>query len=159
MLAKIDTYFLADGTLAGGVALSGLRIQFQRVHDVFVPIGGPSRKYIPRNVTRTTIDFSVTRNHADIAAAEEFILDHNNSLPVTGEVMLLSSSGFVTASIPRGRLFSHRLNTEIGSTTMHAYHVEGGTFTVTVTPGGTGYITTEDGSILTTEDGDKITTE
>lgn len=160
MRAKIDTYQLADGTLAGGRSLSGLRIQFNRIHEIIMPIGGPIPVLFPRGVTRSTIDFNVTRVHASIAAAEQFILEHNDSLPPLGLVSLMSSGPFIsTATVLNGKLFSQLLNTEIGATTIHAYHIEGGTFDVTVTPGTPGYITTEDGSILTTEDGTKITTE
>jgi len=39
MLCTIGTYELADGTLAGGRSLTGLRLKMVRVFDIIVPIG------------------------------------------------------------------------------------------------------------------------
>lgn len=38
MLCLIDDYYLADGTLAGGRSLTGLRIEMQRIFDVVQPL-------------------------------------------------------------------------------------------------------------------------
>lgn len=38
MLCSIDDYFLADGTLAGGYSLTGLRLAMHRIFDVVSPI-------------------------------------------------------------------------------------------------------------------------
>src|SRR5258707_3064553 len=42
MLCSINDYFLADGTLAGGYSLTGLRLAMHRIFDVVVPIAAPS---------------------------------------------------------------------------------------------------------------------
>ena len=161
MQCKIDTYELTDGTLSGGFALGQLRIRFDRVHDSVIPLGETSPVYFFRGVHKSTIDFVVVRNHGTINAAEAFIIAHDDNVPSSGTVQLISSDGAVTATIQKALIFFQQLDSEIGSTTIHAYHIEGGEFApITVTPpSGGSDILTETGDYILTEDGQKIATE
>lgn len=158
MQCTIDTYAITDGTFSGGVALSDFRLRVDRIHDVVTPLGGASPVYFNRLVRKSTIDFVVARCHASAKAAEQFLFDHEFDLPSAGTVALLSEDGSITAYVWNARLFSHQLNTEIGSTTMHAYHIEGGPLSSTPPPP-PAFILTEGGDNILTESGDKIEME
>jgi len=109
---------------------------------------------IDRNVVLTTIDFQISRVHATISAAEEFIFDHDANIPSFGDVQFTASDGDFRFLI-HARLITHQLIRYIGKTTTHAYHIEGGQLSTHPAY----YILTESSDYILTEDGYKIETE
>ncbi len=162
MLCSIGSYFLADGTLANGFSLSGLRFRITRIFDVVIPIGEVSPVLYDRNKRRADISFNVQRVHASIKDAENYINVHEATVPRTGDIKLWVSVYGIVSSTPvalvvNGSLLSQELVKEIGSFTEHHYEITG-SLLFAPTPGET-FLVTEDGDFITTEDGDKILVE
>src|SRR5258707_4768259 len=113
MLCTIGDYSLADGTLAGGRALTGLRLRIQRIFDVVVALGEVSPVLYDRNKRKVDATFSVQRVQDSIHDAEEFCLIHEATVPRFGDIKLIvSTGGFVSASqalVINGELLSHEL--------------------------------------------------
>lgn len=161
MLCSINDYLLANGTLSGGYALTGFRLRIQRICDVVVELGAIDPVVMDRNKRRADISFNVRRVQSTIKGAEEYLLDHDATIPRTGDVKLIVSgfgfSGVGSALIINGALISHELVRQIGKFTEHSYQILGAPL-FAPTPG-TDHITTEDGDTITTEDGDKLILE
>ena len=162
MLCSINDYYLADGTISGGFALTGLRLRMQRYFDVVIPIAALDPVLLDRNKRRADISFTVQRVHATIKDAEIFCADHDATIPRTGDIKLISmpevfTSTTIIALIVNGALLSHELVKQIGKFTEHAYRIAGSPI-FAPTPGGD-HITTEDGDRITTETGDTLVVE
>ena len=126
VLASINDIPLADGTLSGGYALSEIRVNVQRIFDVVVELGEPNPVPFERSVRQTIFDFQVTRVHASISEAEEFIFDHDADIPSSGPVKFTATDGLGIRYLINARLITHQLIKYIGKTTTHSYHIEGG---------------------------------
>ncbi len=162
MLCSIGSYFLADGTLANGFSLSGLRFRITRIFDVVIPIGEVSPVLYDRNKRRADISFNVQRVHASIKDAENYINVHEATVPRTGDIKLYVSVYGITTSTPvalvvNGSLLSQELVREIGATTEHHYEITG-SLLFTVIPG-TDKLLLETGDFILLETGDKILLE
>ncbi len=162
MLCSIDEYFLADGTLAGGFALTNLRLKMQRIFDVVIPIGEISPVLFDRNKRRVEISFNVQRIHDSIKDAENYINIHEATVPRSGDIKLWAMPGVVASSaivalVVNGELISQELVREIGSFTEHAYQIVGSPI-FAPTPG-TDKLLLETGDFLLLETGDKILLE
>src|SRR5258708_38659940 len=158
MLITIGDYSLADGTLAGGRSLTGLRLQIQRIFDVVVALGEVSPVLYDRNKRKADITFNVQRVQDSITDAEDFCLIHEATVPRTGDIKLIVSdpgagSEAIIALIVNGALVSFELVSQIGSFTEHSYHIQGSPL-FTPTPG-EDFIATEDDFFILTETSDK----
>jgi hypothetical protein len=216
MLCSIDDYFLADGTLAGGYSLTGLRLAMHRIFDVVVPISAPkdhgilatgmayriviyqsgddftniggsnvtgnvfvatgttpadwtnlsvllalSPTLIDRNKRKVEITFNVQRVQTTITDAEDFCLIHEATIPRTGDIKLIPTTGMdlspaSNALVVNGDLLSHELVKQIGSFTEHSYHIVGSPI---FAPSPGEFIITEGGDFILTESSDKIIVE
>jgi hypothetical protein len=125
MLASIASFPLANGSLSGGFGLSDFRMRVVRVFDVVAPLGQADPVPIDRTVRKFDLTFTVKRMHSNIKASEQYIQDHEATVPQSGTVTLISNSG-ATWFLLNGVLISHELITEIGATTYHSYHIVGG---------------------------------
>lgn len=183
MLVSIGSYDFCNGTLAGGVAVSELRVKLDRVLDTAVPLSGelnhglltigrtyrillfeagddftnlgainvtgavfvaadttpadwshgsiliqdPAPVIFDRACRKGDVAFLVKRVHANLADAEAFILQLDNNVPDSGEIIFTTTGPSpATRTIPNGVLLDHSLVQHLGSTTFHQYHVAGG---------------------------------
>lgn len=162
MLCKINDFQLADGTISGGFALSGLRLRMQRVADMVIELGELNPTPLDRNKRKADISFTIDRIHATIGDAEAYILDHDSTVPRTGDVKLIVSVYGIVATTPyalivNGAVISHELAVQYGKFTRHNYHIMGAPL-FSVTPG-TDRILLETGDFILLETGDKILLE
>ncbi len=185
MLCSINDYLLADGTKAGGFALTNLRFRMQRIFDVVTPIqklqdhgllvagmvykivsyqsgddftniggtnvtgdvfaataGTPadwtnlsilqsqSPVLIDRQKRRLELSFNVQRVQPSIKDAENYINDHEETIPRTGDIKLLAMPSMagppgVVALVVNGSLLSQELVRQTGSFTEHSYQIVG----------------------------------
>jgi hypothetical protein len=154
MLASIAVFQFADGTLAGGVALSDFKMRVQRVYDVVIPLRQADPVPIDRILRKFDLTFTVKRCHASIKASEQYIQDHETTVPQTGDVNLFTTRG-TQYTLENGAVLSHELIQEIGSTTFHSYHVIGGPFGGGIAPPAFFILMETSGDILL-ESGGKI---
>ena len=70
MLVSIGTYDICDGTLAGGVAVSDLRLLADRLFEFVVPVSDFDSLTLDRVNTTCDITFTVKRTFASKSAAE-----------------------------------------------------------------------------------------
>lgn len=161
MLCSINDYFLADGTLDGGYALKNLRLRIQRIFDVVVELGALDPVLFDRGKRKVDITFSVQRVQDTIKDADIYILDHETTVPRTGDIKLIGTVGLlpsaVVALIVNGKLISNELVKQNGKETEHAYHITG-SLLFAPTPG-TDHLVTEGGDRITTETGDTLVVE
>jgi hypothetical protein len=156
MLASIGAYDFTGGSMVGDVALSDLRLHVDRGLEVVAPLDGLVPVLFDRRTHKIDITFTVRRCHASIKAAEQYIIDHENLIPQSGDVKLTSASGLVRYVL-NAVLLSHQLTQQVGSTTFHAYHIVGGPFYGT--PVEIAFILLETGDFILTETSDKILLE
>ncbi len=128
MLISIGEYDLCDGTFAGGVAASDLRLRFTRGIEVVQPLGEDDPVTFDRGTRRLDLSFTIHRNHASIKDAELFIGNHENAVPQTGAIKLTIGIFGINQFIISGFLVSIQLIQQIGSTTSHNYKIVGGVF-------------------------------
>ncbi len=77
----------------------------------------------------TALSVQVTRRHASVGAAMDFVLSHPAAaLALAGDVVVESPSGNKW-KLTAGKIEKHSLSKWIGTTTTHAYTLRGGTFT------------------------------
>ena len=127
MLVSIGAYDICDGTLAGGVAVSDLRLKSDRLFDWVVPIGDVDVLLLDRINSKTDVTFIVKRTHASKLLSEQFILQLDANLPTSGTVTFTTTGPSpATRVIPNGFILDHSLVGEYGATTFHQYHVVGG---------------------------------
>ena len=124
MLIAIGAYKLCNGTRAGGVGVTGLRFRVDRAIDIVAPIGAADPQTLDRNGRKVQMSFSITRTHESADAAEQFVIAHESEVPATGIVKL--TAGPIVRHIPNGKVTSHELSSQNGSTTIHAYTIVGG---------------------------------
>lgn len=187
MLCTIGSYQLTDGTISGGIAITGLRLRMQRFFDVvtlvpenldgpdllvvnqvyrilsyasgddFTNVGASSNAtgvvfiatgsiaadwthgsilnalgpaLLDRNKRRCDISFTVSRVHDTIKDAEDYIADHEFTVPRTGDVKLIASATGILPSTPvalivNGVVLSMALTRQIGKFTEHSYNITG----------------------------------
>lgn len=159
MLCSINNFLLADGTISGGVALSNLRLTITRYFDVVIPLGELDPVPLDRNKRRANVSFNVSRVHASIKDSETYILDHDTTVPRTGDAKLIVSVEGITTNIPyaliiNGALVSWELVSYIGSKTEHAYTITGAPL-FSVDPG-VDRMLLETGDFMLMETGDKM---
>ncbi len=126
MTCLIDAYDVASGDFVTDIALDNLRLSVRRVYDLVIPIGGDFPVPIRMKVTKSIVDFVVTRVHDSVNAAEAFALAHNSEIPTSGPIQLISSNGTTQRYLVNARVTMNRLKSEVGATTIHSYHIEGG---------------------------------
>ncbi len=127
MLVSIGSYSLCNGTPAGGVAVSDLRIRGDRLFEFVVPIGDIASTMIDRFNTTIDLLFTVKRTFNDVRTAEKFILQLDTLIPESGTINFTTTgpSGF-TRQIPNGYVVDHSLVMESGASAWHQYHIIGG---------------------------------
>ncbi len=162
MLCSIGSFFLADGTLANGFSLTGLRLRITRIFDVVIPIGEISPVLYDRNKRRADISFNVQRVHDSIKDAENYINVHEETVPRTGDIKLYVSVYGITSSTPialvvNGALLSQELVREIGAFSEHHYEITG-SLLFAPTPD-VDRMLLETGDFILLETGDKILLE
>jgi hypothetical protein len=123
MLVSIGAYNICDGTLSGGVAISGLSLGVARGFEVVRTLAALNPQTYDRVNRVTTASFHVYRTHASADAAEAFIMGLDASLPSTGTVTFTRPTGSV--SMPNGVVTSHQ-SSQQGSTTTTQYTITGG---------------------------------
>ncbi len=137
MLVSIGSYDLCDGTLSGGVAISALNVENRHVFDEVSPIdvlppATPADVISPvifdRTCATTNITFLVKRVHADLDAADQFILDLDGNIPegLENVVFTTTEPSPSTVTIPNGVVVEHSLQVQAGATTIHQYTILGG---------------------------------
>lgn len=127
MLVSIGTYDICDGTLAGGVAVSDLRVKADRLYDFVIPVGDDNPNLFDRVNTTARYTFVVKRTFASKVLAEQFILTLDNNLPASGTVTFTTTGPDpVTRTIPNGFVTDHALLDETGATVWHQYSITGG---------------------------------
>jgi hypothetical protein len=157
VLASINDIPLADGTLPGGFALADFRISVARLIDIVFPIGALNPLTFDRTTRESTLDFMVSRVHDSPEDAELYIAAHDAAIPSSGPVQVTTSDGEIRY-LMEAKLITHQLIRQIGKTTFHSYHIEGGQISLTDAPAAF-FILTEDGFYILTEDGFKIELE
>ena len=177
MRVSVGSYQICNGTLSGGVAVSDLRVNVDRLFDVVIPIDAVSPVLFDRLGTKFEFTFTVKVAHSSLAVSEAFLLGLEFALPRTGEIKFIGIDG-TTLHLPSGRVINHQLVSYVGATTFNSYHIigsgnisefggadvptggEGGGITLSG-PGApeTATIITEEGSPILTEDGGLIETE
>lgn len=125
MLVRIATYDIADGTLAGGVAIGKLAYQVDRQIEIIVPLNEIDPDTLDRGGRKTTLGFTVQRVHADAGAAEEFIVGLDTNLPSFGDVELEFTYSSAIWTIPNAKVISHN-SAQVGATTTTNYVIVGG---------------------------------
>jgi len=158
MLCSINDYFLADGTLAGGYGLKGLSLKITRVFDVVTELGALDPVLFDRNKRRVDISFNVQRVQDTITDADIYILDHESTVPRTGDIKLLVAGlDSFTALIVNGNLIANELVRQNGKETEHAYRLVG-SLLFAPTPG-VDKMLLETGDFMLLETGDKMLLE
>lgn len=106
---------------------SGLRINGKRLLQVSETYRGIDVKVFNRKNFRNMIEFYITRSHGTLAAAELFILTHEDSLPNVGLITFTLDNN--SELYMRGGLESVNLAEQIGETTKFSYSIVGGKIT------------------------------
>jgi hypothetical protein len=153
VLASINDFQLADGTMAGGVALSQVNFEVQRIFDVVVALGELNPVLFDRGVRRTIIDFQVARIHASLEAADLYVIEHDALIPSSGLVQFTATNGS-KRNLLNATLFTHQRIGIFGKATLHSYHIEGGHFVPAAF-----HILTETTGYVLQETGDRIEME
>ena len=130
MLVSIGGYALCDGTLSGGVAISALTVKSDRLIEsvVQLPTSPPEATALfMRSPQSADYTLTIVRTHDSTPAAELFILDLDNNVPDSGDIIVTTTGPSASSySIPNGALLSHELMQQLGATTWHQYHIQGG---------------------------------
>jgi hypothetical protein len=127
MTVTVGAYSLCDGTLAGGVAVSDLRVAQRRIADVVSILAGVSPNVYDRVGRPCVYSFTVKRTHADLDAAEQFIIGLEDALPASGDIDITTTGPTpATFVIPNAKVQSHDLQQQCGATTFHNYSIIGG---------------------------------
>ncbi len=137
MTVAIGAYVLCDGTLSGGVAITDLRVSNRHVFDEVIPIdtlppitpaGVISPVIFDRICAIASITFLVKRVHADLAAADVFILALDGNIPegIANVVFTPSGTSPTPVTIPNGVITNHSLQEQDGAMTIHQYTISGG---------------------------------
>ncbi len=151
MTVTIGDYSLCDGTLAGGVALSDMRLLVNRSTDVVLPLGEPLPITYDRHGRTSHFTFTVKRVHSSAEVCDQFIVTLDAALPSLGTVMITLNGGTENTSLQNGKVLSHQ-SSQIGATSMTDYVLVGGPPLPVVT----GFMLTEDSDFILTETDYKI---
>ena len=118
----------AGTTLAAGdrEAASGFSVQHVRAVQVADYVRGTFGGAWARGNKRNAISFAVSRVHADLETAMEFVLDHPDSLPTSGLLTIETNAGTGDRWIDNAVLQSVDLVAYAGTTTVHRYSLIGG---------------------------------
>jgi len=127
MTVTVGAYSLCDGTLAGGVAVSDLRLNQKRIADIVDILGGVSPEIYNRTGKPCTYNFTVKRTHADADSAEQFLIGLQDAVPSTGTITITTSGPTPQSfDIPNAKVQVIDLLQQTGATTFHAYSIIGG---------------------------------
>ena len=127
MTVTVGAYSLCDGTLAGGVAVSDLRVNQRRISDIVPVLAGISPQTYDRKGRPCEYDFVVKRTHADLESAEAFIIGLEDAIPATGSVVITTTGPSASSfEIQNGKVKSLDLEQQQGATTFHSYSIIGG---------------------------------
>ncbi len=128
MTVTVGAYSLCNGTLAGGVAVSDLRINQRRIADVVAILAGVSPEIFDRVGGPCTYSFTVKRTHADADTAEQFMIGLETAVPSSGDINITTTgpTGSVSFLIPNAKVQSIDLVEYEGATTFHTYSIVGG---------------------------------
>lgn len=116
----------------------------------------PDPVFLDRDLRKFDLTFTIARVHASIDASEQYIQDHDATIPNSGAFVITTVSGLVW-TLSNSALTSHNLTRESGATTFHAYHVVGGQ---PFEPAPVvGFMLLESGDYMLLETGDKMLLE
>lgn len=120
--------YLGATTLAGGnrEAASGFSVEEIRQVQTIDYVRGTYGGAVSRGNIRHVVRFSVSRVHADLETAMEFVLDHPESIPETGLLHIETNTGTGDRWIADAVLAEIRLDQFIGVHTRHTYTLIGG---------------------------------
>jgi len=124
------TIVLAD---FGVTSVSGLDLDQGRQVQVSDSVRAKAVTALPRQNRTTTITFSVTRHHANAAAATSWLVGHEATIPDTGllTVIGLGASGQRIERYLGGAALTGIRGKIIGVSTIQEYHFTGGSFSST----------------------------
>ena len=115
--------WLASGNLE---AASGFRLRQERAVQPTQYVRATYADTLPRENRRHVIRFEVTRIHASVGAAEAYILDHPDSLPSSGTLLIQDNASSNSRWIEDAALGDVELVFYAGLTTRWAYTLYGG---------------------------------
>jgi hypothetical protein len=129
MLVSIGGYTLCDGTREGGVSTTGMKFKVKRLIQVAPCFRAEQVETFDRGNRETMLSFDVFYTFDTIADAEAFVLLLEENLPSAGLVTLISSKPngqTVVRYLADGKVDSHELIEQIGSTIHYHYELIGG---------------------------------
>ncbi len=127
MTVTVGAYSLCNGTLAGGVAVSDLRLDQSRIAEVVPILGGSSPAIYDRDGKPCVYTFTVKRTHASVAAAESFLIGLGDAVPSSGSINITTGGPTPESfEIPNAKVQSIELVQQLGATTFHTYSIIGG---------------------------------
>lgn len=124
------TVVLAD---FGTTSVSGLEIGQERQVQVSQSVRAHDQTALPRQNRSTQIGFSVTRQHANAAAATAWLLGHEATIPDSGVLTAtgLGANGQRVERYLANAVLQSLRGKIIGVTTIQDYRFTGGSFTTT----------------------------
>ncbi len=126
MTVTIGGYSLCDGTLAGGVAVSDLRINEQRIADIVSILSGVNPAIYDRVGGPCTYSVTIKRTHTDADSAEQFMIGLEDAVPASGSISIISTGPETSFEIPNAKVKGIDLVEQDGATTFHTYSIVGG---------------------------------
>ncbi|HSI83908.1 MAG: hypothetical protein ACAI35_04370 [Candidatus Methylacidiphilales bacterium] len=129
MVIKVNNFTLADGVnmqlLTGP---SGLQINGVDMSQQVPTLRASSMRFLNRGNRLTTVSFTVMRKHADLLAAERWMLEHERDLPRDGVITLTAkhpTNGY-EISLFMAEAMVMPQSTYLGISTRHSYTITGG---------------------------------
>lgn len=130
MKIKIGNFSLSE---IGELSPDSLRVNGKRLTQISAALRAASSQIWNRQNTVTTITFSITREHADVRAAEEYLIQHEADIPSSGICEFIchdESGGESSFYLDTGCLETTEAY-NIGCSTIHSYTLIGGRITST----------------------------
>ncbi len=128
MVISIGDYDFCDGSFDVNVAVSDLRMRFTRGIEVVQTLGAINPTTYDRGTRRLELSFTIHRVHASIKDAELFIGNHENAVPQSGTIKIVTTGISTSAYLLSGFLVGIQLVRQIGLSTSHSYRIVGGIF-------------------------------
>ena len=128
MKIKLEGFWLCE---AGQLAPNSLRVNGRRQVQVAQFLRAASSKIWPRKNSVTTISFSVTRQHADVRAAEDYMLNHEVAIPASGVALFVcyNEAGGESTYFFDSAALETTDSSYNGCSTFHTYTLIGGRIT------------------------------
>lgn len=125
MRVLINDFILGDRGIEGP---NQFRVSPARLSQEVNPIRADYASFLDRGNKRKQITFSVTKQHKSYAAAEIYILDHDEVVPTQGLVTFecaKDGGGLIKRYIANAMLEALECS-HLGVSTFHTYQIKGG---------------------------------